>query len=241
MIPDISVSISPIFPWPVLSVILLVVTGLTVWAYRRRLSGASSRWRWLALGLRLMALLLCLMAALRPSVMLQEKKRQAASLVFLIDSSSSMSIGDEVNGKSRWDVGIDAFKQAKEFASNLGPDLDAKSYRFDTALSEPSEADLQNKQPPKGRETRLGAAMLEAVKRQQASNRRIARMSIFSDFASNNGINPLVAARQLKGEGISVVTVGVGTENAGAARRDIVLRDIHQSHRVREKPARGSR
>jgi uncharacterized membrane protein/uncharacterized protein (DUF58 family) len=226
MIPGISVTFSPIFPWPVLSIILLVVTGLTVWAYRRRLLGQNSHWAWVALGLRLTALFLCLMAALRPSLLLQEKKRQAASVVLLLDSSSSMSLGDEVNGKSRWDVGLAALDQAKEFASKLGPDLDAKSYRFDTALTDPSEADLQNRLPPKGRETRLGAAMLEAIKRQQASNRRIARMIIFSDFASNNGINPLVAARQLKGEGIPVVTVGLGTENAGAARRDIVLRDI---------------
>ena len=61
------------------------VTVLTLWAYRRRLHGTSGGWRWVALSLRLMAILLCLLAALRPSVALKEKQRQKASLIFLVD------------------------------------------------------------------------------------------------------------------------------------------------------------
>ncbi len=49
---------------------------------------------------------------------------------------------------------------------------------------------------------------------------------ILSDFANNNGSDPLEAARRLKGQGVPVVTVGLGTENAGAVHRDIKLRDI---------------
>ena len=49
---------------------------------------------------------------------------------------------------------------------------------------------------------------------------------MISDFASNAGINPMVAARQMKPNGVPVVTVGLGTENAGAGSRDIMLRDI---------------
>ena len=45
---------------------------------------------------RLAAVLLCLLAALRPSVLLQEKKKRPATLVFLLDDSSSMKINDEV-------------------------------------------------------------------------------------------------------------------------------------------------
>jgi len=164
------------------------------------------------------------MAALRPSVFLKEKKRQAASLVFLIDSSTSMLMADEVRGKTRWQVGKEALDQAREFAKGLGPDLEVKFYRFDATVSEPKEGDLTAE--PKGRETDLGSAMLDVQKRQQGISKRIARMVILSDFASNNGVNPLVAARQLKGQGVPVVTVGLGTENAGAASRDIKFRDI---------------
>src|SRR5262245_35385693 len=96
MFQGISFSLNPIEPvWLLVSACLAVVI-LTLWAYGRKMRGTKGRWRWVALGLRLMAVLLCLLAALRPSVILQEKKRQAAALVFLIDTSTSMNMADEV-------------------------------------------------------------------------------------------------------------------------------------------------
>ncbi len=93
----------------------------------------------------------------------------------------------------------EALAKAKEFAKTLGPDLDVQFYRFDAALSQPKESDLSPAVKPKGRETRLGTAMLEAKKQQDNTSRRIARMVIISDFASNNGPDPLEVARQVKG------------------------------------------
>ena len=103
MIHGISVSFSPIGPWPFLIGAVVAVTALTLWAYSRRLRGTAAAGA-VRLSLRLLAMLLCLLAALRPSVMLKEKKKQAASLVFLVDTSTSMMIGDEVRGQTRWDV-----------------------------------------------------------------------------------------------------------------------------------------
>src|SRR5262249_49405232 len=96
MIPEFSLSVTPIVPWPILIGVIGAVTFLTLWAYRRRLQGTSGGWRWVALSLRLLAILLCLLAALRPSVALKEKQRQQASIVFLADVTHSMSIADEV-------------------------------------------------------------------------------------------------------------------------------------------------
>ena len=77
------------------------------------------------------------MAALRPKVTLNEKKKQAASLVYLIDTSKSMVIVDEVNGQSRWDVARGILKQVQEQAKTLGPDLNVKIHFFDSALIRP--------------------------------------------------------------------------------------------------------
>ena len=52
---------------------------------------------------------------------------------------------------------------------------------------------------PQGLETKLGTAILEANKAEQMNAKRIARMVIVSDFTSNNGPDPLEAARQVKG------------------------------------------
>src|SRR5262245_50607843 len=102
MFDSINVTVNPIGRWPFLLGAIAAVTALTIWAYSRRLRGTNGRWRYFALALRLLALLLCLLAALRPSVYLNEKKKQNSSIVVLVDSSTSMLIGDEVRGQSRW-------------------------------------------------------------------------------------------------------------------------------------------
>src|SRR6185312_10222251 len=103
---------------------------------------------------------------------------------------------------------------------------DAKIYAFDSAVEEPKDTDLTAKAEPKGRASSPGSAMLEVRKRQEQASRRTARIIMLSDFSSNAGVNPMVAARQMKASGIPVVTVGLGTENAGAGSRDVMLRDI---------------
>ncbi len=217
---------NPIGPWPVLLVAAVAVTGLTLWAYSRRLKGSDGRWRYVAVALRLLALLLCLLAALRPSVYLEREKEAGFVAGRPGRHQHQHEIGDEVRGQSRWDVARQVVKQARDFAKTLGPDLDVKFYRFDSRLGEPKAGELVEELKPSGHETRLGSTMQEAQKRTENSSRRLARLVILSDFANNNGSDPLEAARRLKGQGVPVVTVGLGTENAGAVHRDIKLRDI---------------
>jgi uncharacterized membrane protein len=226
MVPEFSVSVSPIVPWPVLIGAIGVVTALTLWAYRRRLQGTRGGWRWVALSLRLLAILLCLLAALRPSVALKGKEKQQASLVFLVDRSTSMNIADEAGGKTRWAVAIDTLEQAREQAKKLAPELDARFFAFDATIAEPKEGELTAKAEPKGRVSAIGTPLLDAYNRQEQASRRTARIIMISDFSSNTGLNPMVAARQMKARGVPVVAVGLGTEHAGAGSRDVMLRDI---------------
>jgi uncharacterized membrane protein len=226
MIPEFSLSVTPIVPWPILIAVIGIVTALTLWAYRRRLQGTSGGWRWVALTLRLLAILLCLLAALRPTVALKAKQRQQASLIFLVDRSRSMTFNDEVGSKSRWAVANETLEQARQEARKLAPQLDAKFYTFDAAVEEPKDSELTAKAEPKGRASAVGSALLEVEKRQQQASRRTARIIMLSDFSSNAGVSPMVAARRMKADGVPVVTVGLGTENAGAGSRDVMLRDI---------------
>jgi hypothetical protein len=186
MFQGISASFNPIGPWPLLLPASAAVVVLTVWAYARKLRGPGARWRWVALSLRLLAVLLCLLAALRPSVIVQEKKKQAASVVFMLDDSTSMLLADGVSGRTRWEDANETLESAVEAVKKLDPDLEVKTLRFATTLVEPKPDEAKPPEPV-GRETQLGTAMVEAEKRQAESNRRAARMIILSDFASNNG------------------------------------------------------
>ncbi len=200
MIHGFNVSMSPIGgSWLLVLAAMASVVVLTFLAYSKRLRGTEGRWRWVAIALRMLALLLCLLAALRPTLVLQEKMKRDATVVCLVDTSTSMSIGDEVGGRSRFDVARETIKTAEEFAKTLGPDLKFQLYTFDSSINEPKEADLSVTAKPKGRETRIGAAILEAKKKQDNTSRRVARMVIISDFTSNGGPDPIEVAHQMSG------------------------------------------
>jgi hypothetical protein len=217
----ISFSANPIFPWPVVAIAALVVIALTVWAYLPRVKASPGFKSKLALGLRLAAVLVCFFAMARPSVLFLEKKKQKSTVVVLADRSSSMSITDEVRGQSRWSLVRKRLEETRRTAKNMKDKLDFQFYTFDSALK---DLNFDDDKPPEGRRTELGSMLLEAVKRRAGS--RIATVIVYSDGASNSGIPPLTAAERLKSEQIPVVTVGFGSETAGASSRDIAVKTI---------------
>ncbi|WP_165073480.1 glutamine amidotransferase [Paludisphaera rhizosphaerae] len=227
MDPGFSVSLNPIVPWPYLIIASAAVVALTIAAYARKLRGPGARWRWFAIGLRMFAVLLCLLAAVRPSVVLQEKKQQAASVIFLVDTSSSMKMKDEANNEARWASAKAALREGVAAAKKLGGDLEVKAFGFDSDLRELNLADdAPPLSDPEGRDTQIGTALLDVDKRQSQGGRRIARLVVLSDFGSNNGTNPLVAARRFRDQQTPISTVVFGTQSAGANSRDVAVRDI---------------
>src|SRR5438477_10469081 len=100
----------PVWPWsvpaiglPALALIALILVVLTVWTYRG-VPGAGPRRVLTLIALRLAALLLALLAVLRPSLAVQRELHPPSTLVILADASRSMTIQDSFNGKSRWDA-----------------------------------------------------------------------------------------------------------------------------------------
>src|SRR5690606_16367258 len=110
-------------------------------------------------------------------------------------------------------------------AKGLIGDLEVKTFRFDVGVREP-EVDEAETPKPEGRETQLGDAMVEVEKQVSQSNRRLARLVVLSDFASNSGTNPGVAARRLRDQQAPVTTVVFGAQTAGAESRDVAIREI---------------
>ncbi len=216
-----SITFQPIGPWPVVVILAAIVVFLTLWAYAQRMRHTKGAWRWFALGLRLLAVLLCLVAALRPSINFPEKKKQTAAIILMIDRSKSQTFNDEVNGQQRWTVAKKALAEAQKTISEKLKDIEVKVFQFDNELREET---VDDKTKPEGTETALGTMMLEAVKRMQGMN--VASIVLISDGASNAGIPPLVAASQLKSKLVPVITVGVGEENAGTGSKDIAVRDL---------------
>ena len=215
-------SIKPIWPWPVVLVVGLAVLALTLWAYRQKFRGTTGRWRYVALGLRLVAVLMCFFATLRPSLLIDEKKKQDSTFLFLLDGSGSMNLTDEVGGQSRYAVAQKALADARKQVEGRSAQLVTKTYKFDNELHDYKPDDPAK---PDGKESALGSALLKAVKDTQGT--RITSIILLSDGASNGGTSPLAAAQQLKAQQIPVLTVGVGSADAGKNSIDLAARDLN--------------
>ncbi len=221
---------------------VVAVTALTFWAYSRRLKGPAAAGAMSPSSLRLLALLLCLLAALRPSVCLNEKKKQDASLVVLVDTSTSMNIGDEVRGQTRWDVATQVRQAGEGFAKTLGPDLDVKFYRFDSKLAEPKAGELVEEPKPTGRETALGSAMHEAQKR---TGKHLAPAGPARDplgFRQQQRRRPARGRPPLEGPGRAGGHRRPGNrKRRGGSPRYQAARHRRRPDRFREEPARRAR
>ena len=100
----------PAFPWsvyplgwPALGAVAGVLVVLTVWTYLGH-PQATRRRVFIVLTLRLLALLILLLTAVRPSVGIQEDPKLPSTLVIGVDVSESMTVRDEVGSTSRIDA-----------------------------------------------------------------------------------------------------------------------------------------
>lgn len=214
-------TIQPIAPWPLIVVVGMVLLGLAVWVYAKKLRGTDGAWRWFALGLRVFAVLMCLFAALRPSLLLMRKDDQNAAIVFLLDDSSSMAIADEANGRSRFEVARTALDEGLKALEPKKDKVELKTLRFADKVHEDSPG---NPDVPTGASTAIGTALDEAIKLTQGL--RLAAIVLLSEGQNNAGPPPLQLGQRLKGLQTPIIAVRLGSETAGNAARDLVARDL---------------
>src|SRR5438876_11170962 len=109
----------PAWPWslprlglPALAVVTIILVVLTVWTYLG-VPGATVRRVVIVLGLRLAALVLAILALLRPSLAARNELTVPSILLIGADASESMNIQDEYDGKSRWNFLRETLQQCQ--------------------------------------------------------------------------------------------------------------------------------
>lgn len=112
---DFFVSLNPAEPWsfaplglPALGLVAALLVALTLWTYRGHPAANSKRIS-IVLLLRLLALLVVLLTAIRPSVGVQDDPKLPSVLLLGVDMSESMTVPDEL-GRPR----IDAVRRVLE-------------------------------------------------------------------------------------------------------------------------------
>ena len=212
-----SVSFTPVGNWFVVAAFAVVVTGLTLWAYWPKLKTSTGAWRWFALGLRLAAVLLCVVAALRPSVVFKEKKKQPATLdhpVRRLDEHDHRRRGERPDALGP--RAQDARRRPARSPRRLGEGLTVKFYRFDKGLRDDPADD--NDRARRARRRRYGQAILDSVQRERDARRGV--VVLLGDGANNAGPAPLPVASRLRSQDVPSTTVGFGDRDARARSRE---------------------
>ena len=107
---------------------LVLLALLMVGPARDKVAG---RRRMTLVGLRLAVIVLVILAMLRPTLVYTQTEKEAATFVVLADRSRSMTVPDEMGGKTRWEALRRTLADAQAALAALAEDLEIAAFAFD--------------------------------------------------------------------------------------------------------------
>ena len=220
--------------WPswILVILIVAAVAFAVWSYRTFANRPAWARRFMTT-LRVLVLLTVLIVLFEPILAVDLDRRTNNRVVVLLDSSESMSIrdtrerpedlraaaaalGDATGTKgasaSRIELAIGILtNSATGLLAQLGEDFDVHLSSFDEKLaplaSDEAVSSLAALEAT-GKTSALGSAMRRAMA--GLSGQPVAGVVVLSDFAWNQGADPLEVAEQIKEEGVPIFPIGVG-------------------------------
>lgn len=182
------------------------------------------------LGLRLAVFALMLAALFRPSLVQIETKKQSSTLVLLADRSRSMQVADAFGGRTRWQALGETLSAAAGTLADLASQIEVKAYAFDAQAAplELAGGQIQLGARPDGRQTAIGAALEEVLRRE--AGKRLSGVILLSDGAQRayapHDAAPQTPARRLADLGTPLYTFTFGQARGQSQSRDVALRDL---------------
>ena len=231
-------TVDPVVPWsiPIVGPILLAacalaITAVTVLTYR---DAKLSRGRkGIMIGLRLAALLTTVFTLTRPSFCWRDDQKLPSKLIVALDASKSMTIGDEVNSRSRWAAMDRVLRNSAEELQTLREkhNVTIECHRFSDDLAAESDKIFDAAhiaqvfaQPPNGYRTDFGQT-LKALAQRYGQERALHGLVIVSDGADNGTRYPAQGeASRFRALGCPIFTFALGQEGTSSNQRDIGIR-----------------
>jgi len=224
----------PAFPWSVYPLGLPALAGLaallvlfTVWTYLGH-PQATRRRVLIVLGLRLAALVVALLTAVRPSLGVNENPKQPSVLLVGVDLTESMTVKDEVGGQSR----IDAVRKVLAKCQPVFDDLQTEQnvsvvlYKFGPTDFNEATSRYDPAAPADGKQSDYGTYLNRTFER-WLSEPRVRGHIVIGDGADNGGpYKPEDEARRWGRRGVPVHTVVVGQEKYDPNAKDIAVTGI---------------
>ena len=211
----------------ILVVIMLFVGLILTWLIGFQFTAASLKRRSIISVLRLLTILLILLAMLRPTHVLIETKQQPSTLVVMVDNTRSMTIEDELGGKSRWSLLTKMFSDLAPELASLGTNVELKAYAFDADAMPLQVEDGRIILPehPTGNRTDHGTSMRGVLGHEDG--KRLIGFLIAGDGAQQtlegSTAPAQAAARSLNRLKCPVVAISFGQHRSQQQARDVVL------------------
>lgn len=211
-------------------VALLAALLLAVFVVAPLRAKVSGRRRQILLGLRVAVVVLLILAMLRPTIVYTASRKQASTLVLLVDRSRSMQVADSFGNQSRWRTLETVVGESERALDDLAGEMEVKAYGFD-ADTKPLGLEggrVELGAPPDGSQSAIGQALSEALKRE--AGKRLSGVILLTDGAQRayapRDVPPQIPARQLADLGFPLYTVVFGQTRGLAAARDVALSDL---------------
>jgi len=198
--------------YAVLLVCAVVLVGLTLWTYLGETQTTPRRLAVLIF-LRMIALVIALLTALRPALSVTDQPRLKSTLVIVLDCSESMSITDEYDKLSRWEVLRRVVEKCDPLLKQLEADQEVTVhlYCFSNEFNPRTEqyrsqtedqktvtiADWLRSRKPDGKRTDFGGMLAELSKKYSGEQNPIRGLIVISDGGNNISIpDPLTQAKR---------------------------------------------
>ena len=173
----------------------------------------ATQWPKLLL-LRAVAILVIILLLFKPVLSYHEELMEKPAIIFLLDTSASMSITDDASGIARFDQ---ARTQLETWCNQLKDDFRVHLIEFSERAAPLEDASQLPALAANGRSTSLSGALLAAS--QRLPKKEVAAVFMLSDGIHNSARSPLEVASKL---GMVVNTIGVGA----SLRNNLAYRDI---------------
>jgi hypothetical protein len=221
----------------VIAISAVVLVGLTIWTYVGA-AQTTPRRLFLLVGLRLLALIIAILTALRPALSITDQPKQRSTLIIVLDASESMSVTDEYDKLSRWDVLRRNIDKCEPLLKQLIDDQEVTVhlYCFSTNFNSSAEqfkpqgddkkpvsiADWVKSRQPDGKRTDFGQMLAELYKKYQGETNPIRGLIVVSD-GGNNVLDPdaNVQAKRWRGLNCPIYTFMVGKTDTKPDHKDI--------------------
>jgi uncharacterized membrane protein len=202
-----------------------LLIGLTIWTYIGS-SASSSRRIGILIALRLAALLLAIITALRPAASITEIPKLPSTLIVVVDSSESMTVKDEAN-YTRWEVVQKVIGQCEPLFNQLRDDQQVTIYQYHFAKDfEPDRDKYSNDLKAEGKRTDFGTMLSKIYDRHQGE-KLLRGLVIVSDGADNGTTkSALREAARFRGVACPIYCFAVGSTTSQPQEKDISFASI---------------